>query len=200
MADSLDALGYRDQAIGVQLRRASGRGVLVGRARTTLWEEIDAIDLRPYELELAAVDACRAGEVIVAAAAGSMRSGVWGELLLTAARNRGCLGVIVDGAVRDVAAMHAMNFLVFAARHFAARQLAPPASDVDLTRAWRSAACRSTRATFWWPTTTAWWSCRMRSNARCERRRGKSDRRKRGARRDSRRRKAADVFRKHGVL
>jgi len=43
-----------------------------------------------------------------------MRSGIWGELLSTAARNSGCVGAIVDGAVRDVAKMTAMAFPVFA--------------------------------------------------------------------------------------
>ena len=44
---------------------------------------------------------------------GSMRSGIWGELLSTAARNSGCIGAIVDGAVRDVAKMSAMGFTTF---------------------------------------------------------------------------------------
>jgi regulator of RNase E activity RraA len=52
--------------------------------------------------------------VLIAAAGGSMRSGIWGELLSTAARNSGCVGAIVDGAVRDVAKMAAMGFAVFA--------------------------------------------------------------------------------------
>src|SRR5262249_10038329 len=53
-------------------------------------------------------------DVLVAAAQGSMRSGIWGELLSTAARHRGCVGAFVDGAVRDVAKMDEMRFTVFA--------------------------------------------------------------------------------------
>ena len=71
-------------------------------------------DPRPYELELAAVDSCRPDDVLIAAARGSMRSGIWGELLSTAAKNQGCIGAIVDGAVRDVAKMRQMGFAVFA--------------------------------------------------------------------------------------
>jgi regulator of RNase E activity RraA len=71
-------------------------------------------DPRPYELELEAVDGCQADDVLIAAAAGSFRSGIWGELLSTAARNRGCVGAIVDGAVRDVHKMKQMGFPVFA--------------------------------------------------------------------------------------
>lgn len=113
VADVLDSLGFRRQAIETPLHRQSGRGLLLGRAKTTLWEDVEH-DARPYELELAAVDSCQSDEVLIAAADGSMRSGIWGELLSTAARNRGCAGAIVDGAVRDVAAMDEMNFLVFA--------------------------------------------------------------------------------------
>ena len=43
-----------------------------------------------------------------------MRSGVWGELLTTAARNGGCAGVVVDGQVRDVSRTRQMGFPVFA--------------------------------------------------------------------------------------
>ena len=88
---------------------------LAGRCRTTLWEDLEGIDAEPYALELEAVDDLQPGEVFVAAAGGSMRSGIWGELLSTAARNRGCAGALVHGAVRDVAAMRALGFPVFAA-------------------------------------------------------------------------------------
>ncbi len=71
-------------------------------------------DPKPYELELKAVDACKPDDVLIAAAGGSMRSGIWGELLSTAARNAGCVGAIIDGAVRDVDKMTAMQFPIFA--------------------------------------------------------------------------------------
>jgi regulator of RNase E activity RraA len=51
---------------------------------------------------------------MIAAAGGSMRSGIWGELLTTAAKNRGCIGAIVDGAVRDINKIDNMDFPVFA--------------------------------------------------------------------------------------
>jgi regulator of RNase E activity RraA len=60
------------------------------------------------------VDTCEADSVFIAAAGGSMRSAVWGELLSTAARHRGCVGAIVDGCVRDLATIGRMAFPVFA--------------------------------------------------------------------------------------
>jgi regulator of RNase E activity RraA len=114
VCDALDAEGLLSQAPRVPLRPLTSGRVLVGRCRTMLWADMFHGDPRPYELELRAVDLCCPGDVMIAAAGGSMRSGVWGELLSTAARNAGCAGVIVDGAVRDVRQMTAMDFPVFA--------------------------------------------------------------------------------------
>ena len=115
VCDALDALGYTNQSPRIQFRRTSGDvKTLVGRCKTTLWADMAHVDPKPYELELIAVDSCKSDDVIIAAAAGSMRSGIWGELLSTAARNSGCIGAIIDGAVRDTAKMNAMNFATFA--------------------------------------------------------------------------------------
>ncbi len=114
VADSLDSLGLRYQSPRVPLQPYSGDSLLVGRCKTTLWADMYHEDPRPYELELKAVDSCRPDDVVIAAAHGSCHSALWGELLSTAARNTGCLGAIVDGAVRDVARLREMNFPVFA--------------------------------------------------------------------------------------
>ncbi len=114
VSDVLDSMGYPDQATRIAFVPYAGVGVLVGRCKTTLWADMYHADPNPYELELKAVDSCRPGEVLIAAAGGSHRSGIWGELLSTAARNSGCAGVIVHGAVRDVAKMREIGLPVFA--------------------------------------------------------------------------------------
>lgn len=114
VCDALDALGYSRQSPRVPWRPMTGIDKLVGRAKTTLWAEFTHPDANTYELELAAVDSCQPDDVFIAAAGGSMRSGIWGELLSTAARNRGCVGAIVHGCVRDVVQMTDMGFPVFA--------------------------------------------------------------------------------------
>ena len=114
VSDALDAMGYPHQSPRVPLLPITGIPLLIGRCRTTLWADMAHPDPRPYELELQAVDSCRPDDVLVCAAGGSMRSGIWGELLSTAARNSGCIGAIIDGAVRDVAKMTLMEFAVFA--------------------------------------------------------------------------------------
>src|SRR5690348_3231526 len=86
VCDALDKLGFRNQSPRVALKPLTRQGVLIGRCKMTLWAEMAHEDPRPYELELKAVDDCRSDDVIIAAAGGSMRSGLWGELLSTAAR------------------------------------------------------------------------------------------------------------------
>jgi 4-hydroxy-4-methyl-2-oxoglutarate aldolase len=114
VCDALDAAGYPRQSPRVQLRPMTVNMLLVGRCKTTLWADMAHADPKPYELELAAVDGCKPDDVIIAAAGGSARSGIWGELLTTAARNQGCVGAIVDGMVRDVAKVRSLGFPLFA--------------------------------------------------------------------------------------
>lgn len=115
VADALDQLGFRHQSPRADLLPLTSQSsVLLGRCKTTLWADMAHVDTHPYELELKAVDECVPDDVFIAAANGSMRSGIWGELLTTAALNRGCVGAIVDGAIRDVSKISDMNFPVWA--------------------------------------------------------------------------------------
>ena len=117
--DALDEHGLRHQSIDCGIApRTTGRPVL-GRAKTLLWVNFAHDDPETYALELAAVDSLVAGEIVVCATGGSRRSGIWGELLTTAAVHRGCLGVVTDGAVRDIAQMTAAGFPVFS-KHLSA--------------------------------------------------------------------------------
>src|SRR5207248_2273826 len=83
VADALDSLGYINQSPRVQIPPITGVKKLIGRCKTTLWAEMPHVDPSPYELELIAVDGCKPNDVMIAAAGGSMRSGIWGELLST---------------------------------------------------------------------------------------------------------------------
>ncbi len=53
------------------------------------------------------------GSVIVADAGGYLRAGAWGEILTVAAQSRGILGLVIDGAARDMEAIAALGFPVF---------------------------------------------------------------------------------------
>jgi 4-hydroxy-4-methyl-2-oxoglutarate aldolase len=114
VCDALDSLGLTNQSPRVPIKPLTVPRVLVGRCKTTLWADMAHEDPQPYELELQAVDTCHEDDVFIAAAGGTFRSGLWGELLSTAARRSGCVGAIVDGAVRDVAKMTTMGFPIYA--------------------------------------------------------------------------------------
>ncbi|MEZ6131924.1 MAG: RraA family protein [Planctomycetaceae bacterium] len=114
ICDALDAVGLTQQSPRKPFHQLTTNGMIVGRCRTTLWADMFHEDPAPYELELQSVDSCQPDDVLIAAAGGSMRSGIWGELLTTAVRNGGCVGAIIDGAARDIAKIRAMDFPVMA--------------------------------------------------------------------------------------
>lgn len=114
VSDALDSVGLMRQSPRALLRPLTSSAVLIGRCKTSLWADMAHADPAPYKLELTAVDAAKVDDIFIAAVGGSMRSGVWGELLSTAARRSGCVGAIIDGGVRDVARMTAMGFPIWA--------------------------------------------------------------------------------------
>lgn len=56
------------------------------------------------------------GSVLVVDARAEPEHGFWGEVLTTAAEARGVAGLVIDGGVRDVAALEAHRFPVFCER------------------------------------------------------------------------------------
>lgn len=53
------------------------------------------------------------GQVLVVDAEGFVEAGPWGDVMSTAAMQRGCAGLVIDGAVRDSQAITDMGFPVF---------------------------------------------------------------------------------------
>jgi 4-hydroxy-4-methyl-2-oxoglutarate aldolase len=115
IADILDDLGYRDQVMAAGIRPLDPEQVLVGRARTMLAVPEFTIPARPYDLQIDAVDALQAGDVVVAHTSNITDSAFWGELFSTAVAARGGTGAVMDGYVRDVRKIIEMKFPVFAA-------------------------------------------------------------------------------------
>jgi regulator of RNase E activity RraA len=111
VADVLDRMGCREQSLRADIRPLSRGMVSAGVARTV--RTIPSPELattEPYKGEMAAVDALRPGDVMVVS---ECHWSFWGELLSTAARHRGCRGVVIDGYTRDTRAIIAMGFSVF---------------------------------------------------------------------------------------
>jgi len=113
VSDVLDEFGYRNQAMGPELRPLSQDFVVAGRAKTILWVDVYEAGSDPYATEIAAVDSIKPGEVAVNCTNQSTRNAPWGELMSTATKARGGLGAIVDGLIRDSLRIIEMGFPVF---------------------------------------------------------------------------------------
>jgi RraA family protein len=61
-----------------------------------------------------AFDFCRAGDVLVVDGGGDVTQALMGELMCSYAEKLGLAGVVIDGALRDVAAVRARDFPVYA--------------------------------------------------------------------------------------
>ncbi len=115
LADVLDSLGHRTSALPNFLRPLRPEWKLFGRAATLTAVTVITEPEKPYAIELECIDSLRAGDVLVATTQGDRSSALWGELLSTAARAHGAIGVVIDGLTRDTAKIIAMNLPVFAA-------------------------------------------------------------------------------------
>jgi regulator of RNase E activity RraA len=111
VADVLDRLGYREQAMRADIRPLFPEARAAGVARTVRTiKPPDVSVAEPYKGEMAAVDDLSPGDVLVVS---ECEASFWGELLSTAARYRNCRGVVIDGFTRDTRAIIAMGFPVF---------------------------------------------------------------------------------------
>jgi len=114
VSDVLDTLGHRTGAMDFRIRALGRTRQVVGRAFTLASASVEEPEPVPYEKLLAAYRHMSPGDVVVLATNGELRSGVWGELLSTAARARGAIGAVTDGLTRDLEQIDLMSFAVFA--------------------------------------------------------------------------------------
>jgi regulator of RNase E activity RraA len=111
VADVLDKLGFRRQTLRPDIRPLFPQAKAAGFALTVHTVPArETAPAAPYAGELTAVDALQKDDVMVVS---TCDWSFWGELLSTAARYRGCSGVVIDGHTRDTQAIMAMGFPVF---------------------------------------------------------------------------------------
>jgi 4-hydroxy-4-methyl-2-oxoglutarate aldolase len=115
LSDCLDSVGVMDQALPSRIRPLDEASVMVGRARTAQFMEVDSHTegTNPYELEIALIDSLLVDEIPVFSCSNPARVAPWGELLSTAAQVRKASGALMDGCTRDIKAIKAMGFPVF---------------------------------------------------------------------------------------
>ena len=115
IADVLDGLGLRNQSMEPDIRPVHPEMVVLGYARPVLSVDVYRVRDDCYDNEIAYLDALLPNDLVVACTNRSTRTGLWGELLSTAARTRGALGTVTDGYIRDVRRIVQMGYPVFAA-------------------------------------------------------------------------------------
>jgi len=111
VADVLDELGYPDQGLSCEFQRQTGSERLAGWAYTIRGQ------MTPYGLggDAEKMKACAnlsAGDVSVWAGDGE---GIcyFGELICIGMKDKGCVGALVDGGVRDTSWISKLDFAVF---------------------------------------------------------------------------------------
>jgi RraA family protein len=90
------------------LRPMHRGGALVGTAVTVRVRRGDNLAIHR------AFDFCRPGDVMVIDGGGDTTQALLGEIMSTYAKTIGIAGLVIDGAIRDVAAIREMDFPVFA--------------------------------------------------------------------------------------
>ncbi|MGE0511267.1 MAG: fumarylacetoacetate hydrolase family protein [Acidimicrobiia bacterium] len=110
---------------------------LVGFARTVSYlparEDLFAAKSAGLNAQKQAVENIRPGDVLVIGARGERNAGTIGDILALRAQRRGAVGIITDGAVRDSAAIAALEIPTYAAAHHPAvlgRRHVPWQADV----------------------------------------------------------------------
>jgi 3-hexulose-6-phosphate synthase/6-phospho-3-hexuloisomerase len=104
LSDALDKSGALDH----DMRCLSANARMAGPAFTLRTHTADIL------MVAKALSDCGKGEVLVIDGQGELNTALWGELTTLAALRKGLAGVVIDGAVRDIAAIRRSTFPVFA--------------------------------------------------------------------------------------
>ena len=113
LADVLDSLGYRYQALPAHIRPLTPAKKICGRVFPAMARATYKLPAKPYELEIAAVDALVRGDVLVVDAGEDESCALWGELLTTACLAKGARGVVMTACTRDMWKIRDLNFPVY---------------------------------------------------------------------------------------
>lgn len=112
IGDVLDLNGYHHQFLPAQCRPLAPHMMLAGRAMTVLEADVFHVPDPPFGKMLEALDNLQQHEVYIAAGC-APRYALWGELMSTAAMQRGAVGAVLAGYARDTRGILAMDFPTF---------------------------------------------------------------------------------------
>lgn len=101
-ADLVDEHGEAIASCDVQLRQFGGRQLFTGVVRTIRCDQDNALVKSTLAMN-------GAGQVLVVDGGGSLHTALMGDLIAATAVSNGWAGVIINGAVRDVAALRRLD-------------------------------------------------------------------------------------------
>jgi 4-hydroxy-4-methyl-2-oxoglutarate aldolase len=111
---------FRDTPTSFVVDAMEGRGALDWRVKPIVGQSFVGVartcDCGPNDnlALIAAVGESEPGDVIVAATGGHTGAAVTGDIVLAVARNRGVVGFVTDGLVRDLGDLEALGLPIFA--------------------------------------------------------------------------------------
>lgn len=114
IADMLDKGGYRHQVLPHYVTPFTRVNRVAGPAFTGQGYPCASTRNDDTQTRLDMLDSITPGTVSVWACGGGMECAHWGEIMSTAARERGCTGAVIDGGVRDLDFIDEMSYPVFA--------------------------------------------------------------------------------------
>ena len=112
VSDTLDSLGYWHQSMSFGLNPLKPHHKIAGPAFTMQGVSSSEMD-KTKRLAVQALDVLYDQCVPVMTTNGNTNTGHWGELMTNAALLHGCNGAVVDGGIRDTAAIDALDFPIF---------------------------------------------------------------------------------------
>ena len=129
--DALDAMGYSDQCLSLEIKPLKDDMKVVGPALTILGtsEPLYGDELKIPEFDdFAKYDLIYEGCVFVINTEKNDQVGHWGEMVSYGARNKGSVGVVIDGGTRDKAGILRINNWACFARY---------TSPIESNKRWR---------------------------------------------------------------
>ncbi len=112
VCDVLDRRGYRFQYLHHSIHPIKDEHQLAGPAFTVVGTQNSTMDIEERRGPTI-VDSFPAHSVAVYETNGTETTGVWGELWTAGAIKRGCVGAVVDGAIRDSKKIKELDFPIF---------------------------------------------------------------------------------------